>query len=339
MIAGELSLPQIAQMIARVVLALCVLGILAYVLGYSQVYYIDTHDRLNLLGSTPLRGFFPHKIMGSLYATMGAVAICATTQGLRRITYISIVALFVALTGSATGLVLFTFAMGLYALVALLVKAGARAYHAGVIVGGILVASIGIAVTNWEQLLQSLNRDATLTGRTLLWQSGFSVWRDRPLLGWGYDAFLNSAEGNLIRSDLRALGDYTVPHFHQSFIQTAVDLGAVGVIALVAILGYILMKSYRRTVEGRDRAGAFAFVVTTVMVAAGMTMFLFFNYNHFATFTMFLLYFALRREGGDEEGAANSRLNRHEVRVSARRGMKKAPGGIISSSSEGANKV
>lgn len=295
MIASELSLRDIVRMIGRIVLVLCLLGIVAYYMGYSQVYYIDNHERMNILGSMPLRGFFAHKIMGSLYATIGAVAVLTTTRGLFRIACVSMLALFVALTGSATGILLFILAIILYGVVGVVVGAGARKSHPLAVIGGMLAAAIGVAITNWQAILQSLNRDTTLTGRTLLWESGLRVWQDRPILGWGYDAYFNSPEGSLARSDLRALGDYDVPHFHQSFIQTAVDLGVVGLAILVYIFGYVLVASYRRAVEHGDSAGAFAFVATTVMGVAALTMFLFLNYNHFATFTMFLLFFALRR--------------------------------------------
>lgn len=295
LMASELSLPEIAVLLTRILVIMAFLGIVAYWLSYGAVVYLDIHQRPNIFGGVPLRGFFGHKVMGSLFATLGAVGTLATTRGIRRIAYVAILGFFVTLTGSATGIILFVLALVIYPTVVLLVKKKLRTVDFVLNLGVLLVLSTIILNSTWERILTALGRDVTLTGRTYLWNYGLYVWRERPILGWGYDAYLNSPHASLINSTIRAIGDYDVPHFHQSFVQTAVDLGALGVALLAFILGYIFIASYRYAVAAENAIGVFAFVTTFVMVIASTSMYLFFDYNHFATFLLFLVFFALRR--------------------------------------------
>jgi exopolysaccharide production protein ExoQ len=299
LIASELSLREIVTLVTRVVLILTVLGIAAYFLGYEQATYFDAHQRPNLFGGIPIRGFFTHKIMASLFAVIGAIGVLATMRGGRRLFFLSLLGVFVAMTSSATGLVLFLMAVALFPLVNLFARKRVRPFDFFVIlsVAGLLAAVVGLAQV--QSVLEDLGRDPTLTGRTYLWSFGLDVWKERPLVGWGFNAYLNSDLKTEINAVFRALGDYDVPHFHQSFLQTAVDFGLVGLVFLVYVIGYVLITSYRYAVSVDRASGVFAFVSMSVMCVAATTMFLFFNYNHFATLLTFMLFFALRR--GDEE--------------------------------------
>lgn len=300
LIASELPFEEVTVMLTRIIFALCLLGIIAYYLKYSPVYYFDDHQRLNFLGGVPFRGFFSHKVMASLFAVIGAVGILSTTRGARRVVCLSVLALFVALTGSATGVVLFLLALALYAVSSMLLRSRLLLRDFFIILAVFVTVSVLLVVANWSSILGDLGRDSTLTGRTYLWESGMFAWMERPILGWGFDAYFDSPNATLINSQFRALGDYAVPHFHQSFLQTAVDLGIVGLVLLVAILASVLIWSYDYANRVKNGSGIFSLVVTVIMTVAAFTMFLFFNYNHFATFLLFLLFFMLRklREAG-----------------------------------------
>jgi exopolysaccharide production protein ExoQ len=94
-----------------------------------------------------------------------------------------------------------------------------------------------LAILDW------LGKDATLTGRTWLWE-----WADReiaahPALGTGYQAFWQ--EGNwraeeIWFHDLKS--DKTGYHFHNTYLQVAVDLGLAGLLVLLATLGAICAR-------------------------------------------------------------------------------------------------
>lgn len=295
LMASELSVKEVVTFVARVILVLSLLGVVAYFLKFGAVYYFDVHQRPNIFGGQPFRGFTAHKILAGFFAALGGVAILATTRGATRVGCMSVLALSVALTSSMIGIVLFLLATPLY--VAVRYAFSRRVGWVGMLGGGgglILVLGSVVAL-NWQQVLAILARDSTLTGRTTLWDIGIKAWLERPLLGWGFNAYLESSFSGLANRLFNPYGEWAIPHFHQSFIQTAVDLGALGTIFLIGVIAYTLIASYRYGISVNTSLGAFGFVVTILMVIAAMAMFIFFNYNHFGTFLLMLLFFAYRR--------------------------------------------
>lgn len=87
----------------------------------------------------------------------------------------------------------------------------------------------------WTDFRQSvLKKDATLTGRTYLWEVAARLNAEKPLLGRGYYAFWR--EGNLDAEGLWRWGGITGRHgfnFHSALIEIQVDLGWVGQAILV----------------------------------------------------------------------------------------------------------
>lgn len=295
LIASELSLARIVVMLSRILVALTVVGLAAYFLRFGQMYYFDVHQRPNILGSQPFRGFTAHKILTGLYATIGALTVLATMRGWARLVCMAAFGLAVALTGSMIGIVLFSACIPLYFIVYRSLVKRVRPTGLLLAAGSVVALTVPITVANWDRLLQLLSRDSTLTGRTTLWDLGINVWERRPILGWGFSAYLESSYSTITNRLFNRYGEWDIPHFHQSYIQTAVDLGLVGLVALLAILVSILVMSYRYAISFSPSVGAFTFVSTLIMSIAGAVMFIFFNYNHFGTFLLMLMFFALRR--------------------------------------------
>jgi O-antigen ligase len=103
------------------------------------------------------------------------------------------------------------------------------------------VALVPIVPAVLPKALALFGRDLTLTGRTELWQLGFqSLWQ-RPLFGYGFDAFWENTSpygGVHIRS---AVG-WLTPHIHNSWLELALQLGLVG----VALYGLVLFRALGR---------------------------------------------------------------------------------------------
>ncbi|KMO80462.1 O-Antigen ligase [Mycolicibacterium obuense] len=272
------------------------MAVIAYYLKFSTVYYYDAHQRPNILGSQPFRGFTAHKILMGLYVTVGLASVLATMRGAARAFWIIILGLCVALTGSMIGIVIFAITPLLFFLIKKCALSGIRPWNMLLTGGALAAISAYFVYANWQNLLALLERDSTLTGRTTLWNLGVDAWLQRPLLGWGFGAYLQSANSDLTNRAFNRYGTWDIPHFHQSFIQTAVDLGAVGVVILVGILFYVLAASYKYALNTDAATGSFAFVTIAVLIMSGMVMFAYFNYNHLGTFLVMLLFFALRRE-------------------------------------------
>jgi O-antigen ligase len=96
------------------------------------------------------------------------------------------------------------------------------------------VASIAlgaILILGSQQLAPFLGRDATLTGRTAIWAQVARFIAERPLFGYGYDAFWRGMQGPSLQ--VAAAVHFIVAHAHNGFLEIALDLGAAGLLLFV----------------------------------------------------------------------------------------------------------
>src|SRR5690606_779150 len=90
---------------------------------------------------------------------------------------------------SASALVVLTATMAAYGIVKV-ARLDYRLLLALVIILGLSAAASGYwLLSNYEAVLAALGRDATLTGRTLLWVLVLGEIRERPWLGYGYGGY------------------------------------------------------------------------------------------------------------------------------------------------------
>jgi exopolysaccharide production protein ExoQ len=104
-------------------------------------------------------------------------------------------------------------------------------------VGAIALAGL---LANSSALLKVLDRDVTLTGRTLLWGVVLDQIAERPWLGWGHQAFWNNWAG-VGSSRVWEIVGWTPGYAHNGFLDQAIGLGIVG----VALLCWCLLGTAR----------------------------------------------------------------------------------------------
>jgi O-antigen ligase len=304
--AVDLTSAELLQLVARVITTLTIAGIVAYFLGMHLVYYIDAHARPNYLGLTPLRGFYTHKIAGSMFAVLGMIASVVTFKGWKRAVAVASALLFVLLAGSATGLVL-----AIVACLMFVVAFWARSRKVS-LASIVLLSLPGIGAvalfgaSNYSELLELMGRDETLTGRTQLWEAGLHVWSQSPIIGWGYEAYLDSPVSNWIQMTYGRFQNYDVPHFHSSYIQTAVDLGGIGLAALAVMLIRVTWVSGRRAIVDANIAAAGILVMVVVWLTAAPFMILFLKGNFPVTLLLFAFLFQTLRTDEPAFGGASS---------------------------------
>lgn len=120
---------------------------------------------------------------------------------------------------------------------------------------GVLVIAL-VFMTDIEAALvtfrtETLQKDATLTGRTYLWEFAERLSEKRPWLGNGYGAFWQ--QGNIDAEGLWRWGGIANRsgfNFHNAFVGMKVDLGIVGeglLFATCAVIGVAgLMRQFAR---------------------------------------------------------------------------------------------
>jgi exopolysaccharide production protein ExoQ len=106
---------------------------------------------------------------------------------------------------------------------------------AAVFVGVLVVAGAYLGAA--DVVLGAFGKDSTLTGRTYLWQQGIAAAELHPIFGIGYQAYwvqgFSEPERLWEEFFITARGGF---HFHNTYIETAVETGIVGVILLSMVL-------------------------------------------------------------------------------------------------------
>ncbi len=123
-----------------------------------------------------------------------------------------------------------------------------------------------------DVLLAALGKNATLTGRTDLWHYAVHIIANQPTLGYGFQAFWLpdqiDAEGLW---SLFNIASRTGFHFHNSYVEAAVELGYVGVAVLVATFLGILIGTIRWSWRDGSVTAAFFVAVMCCLVARSLS--------------------------------------------------------------------
>lgn len=143
-------------------------------------------------------------------------------------------------TNSATSLVLILILLILVACLRLLKSLSFQQAFVGVVL--FMVLGIGvmlIVLENWFNILNALDKDPTLTGRTEFWPQIIErIIEKRPILGYGTQGFWQAWRG--IENPANGISTpkgFKPPHAHNGFLEIALDLGVIGfVIFLFAFL-------------------------------------------------------------------------------------------------------
>lgn len=101
---------------------------------------------------------------------------------------------------------------------------------------------IGAIIGLWTPLLELLDKDPTLSGRTLIWR--FLLEQripQAPILGYGKDVFWKVPA---LFSSVYESANHLPSHAHNGYIELLVDLGFVGLIFFIISLVLVLTKVF-----------------------------------------------------------------------------------------------
>jgi exopolysaccharide production protein ExoQ len=111
----------------------------------------------------------------------------------------------------------------------------------GIFIGGAIIfgslAVVGLYLGATGALLGAFGKDTTLTGRTYLWQQGIQAFLQSPWIGVGYQAYWvqGFSEPERLWSDF-FITSRSGFHFHNTYIETAVETGVVGLFLLCGVM-------------------------------------------------------------------------------------------------------
>ena len=181
------------------------------------------------------RGIYAQRNILAQVASLSVVTFWLLFLIERRYSYIASIGLclsfaLVFLSGSKTGLAVTVMSIFLYPLYKAFRWQDIKIILLLNILLLVVGSSIVLGVNNQAILAENLGRDATLTGRTLIWTATIDKLEYRPWLGYGREVFWNSDSGipQKIARELGGAENYIPPHAHNGFLDLISDLGLVG---------------------------------------------------------------------------------------------------------------
>ncbi len=121
------------------------------------------------------------------------------------------------------------------------------------LIGSLVVTLIA---SNTETIFNSFGKDATISGRTLIWPLLIDKIRERPWLGYGYHTFWKGGwEGQVADIWRGLIAGFEPPHAHNGFLEICLDVGFLGLALFIVWFIYSCLRSFvwlhkNKTIEG-----------------------------------------------------------------------------------------
>ena len=145
-----------------------------------------------------------------------------------------------------------------------------------------------LLLVNFNTFLSVNDKDVTLSGRTILWDTLKQFISEKPWLGYGYGSFFSgqSKETNL----LWQIHDWSPVHAHNGYIQLCLNLGFVGL--FIFTLGYAscLFDSLFKYLVSKDLQMLWIFLFLIYTIFLNMTEVSFFSSSNIWIITLASIY-------------------------------------------------
>lgn len=273
------------------------------VLVYSMLFGTYLFDSID--GTYSFVGAFSSKNQLGFYASLGVFFCYAGLMVMRLRGYwlpvIGVVALLSAYSlmasQSATSVIttvgIVGLCMGMQAFMFFSPRHRRLFFSAGLIFG--IAAVVGAMQAGAaDAVLGIFGKDSSLTGRTYLWQQGIEAAGQNPIFGIGYQSFwvVGFPKAEELWGDFGIAGRSGF-HFHNTYIETWVETGVVGVVLLLTILLTSLTGHLRRllTIDRSPASLVMLGLITLLIIRSFVEIDVIFPYQ----IGSFLLYFIAGR--------------------------------------------
>ena len=182
------------------------------------------------------RGIFSHKnTFGPIMVLGVLIFLIRTFDRSKNYTwlswlYVAISMVLIVLSKSGNALLLLLIMLPLFFISRIL-----RSRYEIMISAFLTFAIVGLMVIHWfnnnqEVFFAAIGEDATLTGRTEIWQYVWDMIQQRPWLGYGYEGFWHNLDGPSAYVMLArgSIGPNGLPHAHNGFLEMMLATGIVG---------------------------------------------------------------------------------------------------------------
>jgi len=292
-IVTRFTLPQFITILALTFSAIAIMS-----LGF--IFGAPGHGRMDW-GTGAWEGIYQDKNnlgAAASLAIISQVILCAISQGRSRaIAFVGLALFGAILVGSNSATAFADCAVVLAAVLAGFAcrssKFGVTARLLTIIVVAVAVIAVGFFGLTPESAYGVLGRAPNLTGRTDFWPYLQQAVADRPLIGYGYNAFFRSAVGAGYLSDyIVQAGGWTPYHAHNSFLQISLDAGYIGLASFLILLLCAFWRGVTYFAREQSRVAAWPVAITLYLFLGSFTETYFGNYNtlEWILFVVALLY-------------------------------------------------
>jgi exopolysaccharide production protein ExoQ len=165
---------------------------------------------------------------------------------------------------------------------------------------------------NGELIYEFLGKDATLTGRTLIWPYVIDNISEKPLLGWGFAAFW--VPGNPAALQIAQAVNWNAPNAHNGLLELLLEIGLVGT-SLFVFLWVRNLVMARRCMNGpAQQFGLTSMLLLITILVIGMTEEVLLAAQHIWTGLFFMTGFICEKELRPAPGAGRSVITRSAAR-------------------------
>ena len=137
------------------------------------------------------------------------------------------------------------------------------------------------AFTAGDAVFALLGKDATLTGRTKVWSGALREAATRPWTGFGYGVVWTDEDRWSPRAWIFKYAGFTAHHAHNSWIETYLGLGRLGLGAVALMMLDVWVRALASV--ARSPAAVFAIPFLTVYSLTMLTESVMLIYNDFYT--------------------------------------------------------
>ncbi len=279
-IATRFTLPTFLRIVAVTFTTIAALSVLL-------VFFKPGSGRADW-GAGPWQGIYPDKnLLGAAISLViiSQVALFSSVKGRGRWLLAAAITLSVIVligSNSATA-----FANCTVVILAMLVASvwrsprfGGFARFATVLGAAITIAAVVIFGLTPDSVFSALGRGSDLTGRTDFWRYLQDAVADRPLLGFGFDAFFQSSTGaDYLSEYVVQAGGWTPYHAHNSYLQTLLDAGYVGLAALIALVVISATRALGYFARERNFVSMWPLAIILFLTTASFTETYYLDFN------------------------------------------------------------
>lgn len=217
------------------------------------------------------RGVWPEKnalggIMALGFIVLTAAAVLTPRRAVVWLPFAGLALLLVLMSTSKTSLVSLMLGLGGIAFVALIRRHPASGVATIWLAVLAVVMIAGLFLFAADLFFEVLGKDATLTGRTKIWDAAMAQIRLRPWTGYGYGVIWESKGAWSPMSHIVKSAGFTPIHAHSAWIEQWIGLGVFGLAAFALMYVQTLMLAV--VALFRDKGAYFAvpfLIVYTLM--------------------------------------------------------------------------